>query len=338
MSSDWLHSLETLDYHAIASQRSDALREATRKLGAQPWTANLSIPKPDFLIPNFLQKKAIHVISSPKGCYKTWLGLSTMLSGIYGTPLLGETPTQKFSTLYVAADSTDWDIGEQLRKLMQASRLKPTSEGESFILPFGVQFTNEEHVKILADLIAAYDIDHMLIDVKLYTQGNLDENSDAEQMLYFRVMKHFRDKLGVAVTLLHHFGKTTGTPRGAGTVEQAAEHCYELWKGKKSVKLRRSKIRGEASWQDREFTLTEQNEGRILTLCGNDRPVDLHPKPYLREDPKVLVMEEISIQPRSRAFLKTLTGWDPKDLDNILQALRKSGAIKSDGKGTWSLT
>lgn len=334
--SDWLRTLESPDYHTLAAERESALRTASRTLGAHPWQDSLLTKKPDFLIPNLIQKQAIHVISSPKGCYKTWLGLSTLLSGIYGTPVLGESPLQKFSTLYVAADSTDWDIGEQLRKLMLAQALKTGSGGESFILPYGVQFTNESHVATLVDLISAYNIDHMVIDVKLYTQGNLDENSDAEQMLYFRVMKHFRDKLGVAVTLLHHFGKTTGTPRGAGTVEQAAEHCYELYKGKTSVKLRRSKIRGEADWETREFTLTEKQGGRILSLCGEDTPPAERKAPPAT--PQELILSLLTTSPRPRAALLLLTKLDSKTLDNYLQNLRKAGSIKSDGKGLWSLT
>lgn len=333
--SDWVSALDH-DYHSYAQGRTTAAEKARKLLGARPWTEVLSVEKPDWLITNILQKQSIHVISSPKGCYKTWLGLSTMLSGIYGTSVLGEMPTQRFSTLYVAADSTDWDIAEQLRKLLRGARKLPAPDPDSFILPFGVQFTNEEHVNLLVELISAYEIDHMVIDVKLYTQGNLDENSDAEQMLYFRVIKHFRDKLGVAVTLLHHFGKTTGTPRGAGTVEQAAEHCYELYRGKDSVKLKRSKIRGEADWQERNFTLVDTNGGKLLVPMETSllAPATVKPK----EQDVVLTWLQDGPAPRNSLIALAIEiGRDHKWLDNKLQNLRKTGYIKRSEDGLWSL-
>lgn len=349
MSNDWLETLESPDWHAIAVGQEAALKSARGLLGAHSWTEPMKAPVPDWLIPGLLQRKALHVISSDKGCYKTWLGLSYLVAGIYGLPVLGEQPLRRFSTLYVAADSPDWDIGEQLRKLLKAHDLKPVP-GDSFVLPFGIQFTNDTHVRALIDLIAAYSIDHLVIDVKGYTQGHLKENDDGDQMLYYRVMKNFRDKMDMAVTILHHFGKINKTARGAGTVEQAAEHCFHLFKTKTGVRLYREKIRGDELWTERLFTLGHQNEGRLLLpveaslaqpaeLSGEGRAgseTSLHLPD--KEPEKDCILSALS-SPKTREQLVTIAisaGRTAKWLDNRLQYLKRQGKIIADA-GTWTL-
>jgi AAA domain len=347
--SEWIDTYEAPDWHSIAASRDSARTAAAKALGLRPWTQPMSVPTPEWLIPGLLQREALHMFSSDKGCYKTWLGLSLMLGGIYGTPVLGMEPMARFSTLYVAADSPNWDIGAQLRKLVAANAVLPSLETDSFILPFGVQFTNEEHVKLLVDMVVAYDIDHLAIDVKGYTQGNLDENSDAEQMLYYRVMKHFRDRLKVAVTIFHHFAKTTGKPRGAGTTEQAVEHSFLLTKNRAGlVTLTRDKIRGDEMWEKKSFTLARVGEGRQLEEVVSPAPTATTGiAAAVREGPPETtskrphpVLEYLSSGPKSRAQLLTLytaMGKSPKSLDNKLQNLRRAGSIILDSD-LWRLT
>lgn len=346
--SDWLTDLEsTPDWHSLEVSRLRAAHRAKKLLGARPWTEPLSAPVPDWLIPGLLQRESIHMIASEKGCGKTWLGLSTLLSGLYGTPLLGATPPKRFSTVYVAADSPNWDIGQQLRKLLDGNALRPDPDATSFILPYGVQFTNEEHVKALSDLIVTNQIDHLAIDVKLYTHGTLSENDDAEQMLYYRVIKMFRDKFGIAVTLFHHFAKTTGKPRGAGTSEQAAEHSFFLTKDRKSgiVTITRDKIRGdESEWEKKRFILGRANGGRRIdsadlaiaakphpdfTLPAVQAPVQAQEEMPPRDDLDLLAM-----LPASRPVLMELfgrQGKNPKWVDNKLASLKKSGKLRKEG-------
>lgn len=337
---DWLTTLES-DWHSIAANRAEAAKAARAALGAHPWTDDLAIETPSWLVPGLLQRKAIHVLSSDKGCYKTWLGLSLLTAGIYGTPVLGEKPLSKFSTIYVAADSPDWDISQQLRKLLLANNLRPDF-ADTFILPFGIQFTNEKHVSALAELASCYDIDHLVIDVKGYTQGHLDENSDTEQMLYYRVMKHFRDKLGMAVTILHHFGKINKTARGAGTVEQAAEHAFHLIKTKTGVLLRREKIRGDELWTDRLFSLGHQNGGRLLVpVEAPVTPAEEPAPPEAPSEPKedrILLALSTSKTREQLGLVAVSMGKTQKWLDNRLQYLKRQGQVETDGKGTWTIS
>ena len=348
---DWLQPYEAPDWHAIAASRSKAARAARDALGAHAWTEPMKVPLPDWLVPDLLQRKAIHMFSSDKGCYKTWLGLSLMMGGIYGAPVLGQAPTRKFSTVYVAADSPDWDIGQQLRKITLALEVKDKPFADSFVLPFGIQFTNEGHVNTLADLIVSHDIDHLAIDVKGYTQGQLDENSDTEQMLYYRVMKMFRDKLGCAVSIFHHFGKINKTARGAGTVEQAAEHAFHLFKTKTGVKLYREKIRGDELWTERLFTLGHHNGGRLLVPieaalspesapvssvanCNTDQPAE----PTVQRKKDRILSALVTSKSRDQLLLIAISdGKDRKWLDNRLQYLRRKKLIGTDGEGNWHL-
>ena len=110
------------DLHELLSLRSHVLGQATAGLGASHWASVLSEPVPSWLVPGLLQKQAIPVLSSDSGCCKTWLGLSLMLSGLYGIPVLGQHPARPFSSIYLAADSPSWDIGQQLNKLLRARR------------------------------------------------------------------------------------------------------------------------------------------------------------------------------------------------------------------------
>jgi hypothetical protein len=337
---------EPKDWANISSIQTYTLSEAHKILGTTHWTDPLSSAVPEWLVPGLLQRSALHVLSSDSGTCKSWLGLSLMLSGIYGIPVLGQQPTTPFSSIYLAADSPAWDIGQQLRKLMRAHSLSPKPDPPSFIMPLGFLFEREDHLKALASLVNSWDIDAFFIDVMLYTHTG-DENDNAYMArTVLRSAKFLRDELGLSVFFLHHNSKPKpdmpATFRGAGTIVQAAEHHLTLSRRRSEIILQPRKIRGESVLPESlSFSLTQtENGGRMLKPTESpDHPSASEPLPVTD------VILQAIIQLGSGATRKAIhsialapvgvtsaTKW----IDNRLYKLAKDGIIRNTN-GVWSL-
>jgi hypothetical protein len=312
-----------------------SFRNAQKLLGASPWTAPLSEPVPSWLVPGLLQRAALHVLTSESGACKSWLGLGLMLAGIYGIPVLGQRPEATFSSIYLAADSPSWDIGQQLRKLMLAHSLKQDEHPTSFVLPLGFLFDNRDHLVALADLVNHWDIDALFIDVMLYTHNQNENDNGAMARTVLRAAKYLRDEWGLAIFFLHHNSKPRpdmpDTFRGAGTIVQAAEHHFALAPHAQNIDLTVKKIRGDKVLPPLlSFRLSQRNGGHFLER--------LVMEPLKDDDGALLVF--LGHLPATRGainlwFAQNL-GLTEKQVDNKLQYLRSKNLIQSDGKGTWT--
>lgn len=333
---------EPKDWATISSVQTYTLSEAHKILGTTHWTDPLSATVPEWLVPGLLQRSALHVLSSDSGTCKSWLGLSLMLSGIYGIPVLGQQPTQPFSSIYLAADSPSWDIGQQLRKLMRAHSLSPKSDPPSFIMPLGFLFEREDHLRALAALVNAWDIDAFFIDVMLYTHTG-DENDNAYMArTVLRSAKFLRDELGISVFFLHHNSKPKpdmpATFRGAGTIVQAAEHHLSLSRRREDIILQTRKIRGESILPEYvPFSLAKTPDGgRYLCLSDSAPP----PSPA-EPDPVLNILISLGGTAARKQILSAIPDTanitDPgKWLDNRLYQLSRKGLVRNNN-GVWTL-
>ena len=297
-----------------ADEKAANLTTARTLLGAARWSTNLGRPAPPFLIPDLLQARSIHVLSAAKGSCKTWLGLSMMLSGIYGTPVLGLTPTRKFRSIYVAADSPEWDIRGQVRNILNAEGLKPVfpTQADTFLLPYGFKFTNPKHIEAITGLHRSFGSEVLFIDVLLYAHDGLNENDNSDMGRLFELVKFCRDRLKMAVVLLHHHTKPNefnpaGGARGAGTIIQACEHHYELRRGRdRVVTMRRDKIRGRETWSELKFKLeyispTAAKLELVVPDVAQPRPPAVAPMPPQPDpDPALLPSRQDHIRRRLR--------------------------------------
>lgn len=339
---------EPRDIHDILVLRDLVLDRANKELGATAWTDVLNVPVPEWLLPGLLQQESIHILTSDSGSGKSWLALSMMLSGIYDIPVLGIRPTKPFSSIYLAADSPRWDIGQQLRKLMDGHALPPPpSEPHAFILPMGFKFENENHVRLLADLSYHWDIDAVFFDVMLYTHSG-DENDNGEMAR--RVLhpaKWLRDKCGLSLFFLHHNAKPQpdrpAAYRGAGTIVQAAEHHHSLRKRDGIITCRVEKLRGDEliSGGEIQFTIAKQNGGRVLEPCEAPKKEtpSVPPEPSL-----IILMRQRGVALSRAALLEVvethhLSGATPAKawLDNQLQYLKRKELVQRSPSGLWSL-
>jgi hypothetical protein len=328
------------DWAAISSEQDYLLKEAHKKWGLIAWNNSLTEAAPDWLVPGLLQRAAIHVLSSESGCGKTWLGLNLMLSGIYGIPTLGQLPDKPFSSIYLAADSPRWDIGQQLRKLMAAHHLTSPAEPTSYIMPYGFLFDRQDHLEHMANLIRSLDIDAFFVDVMLYSHEG-DENDNAYMArTVLRSAKYLRDELGVAVFFLHHNAKPKpdmpASFRGAGTIVQAAEHHFSLARRGDNVGLTTKKVRGDNILPETvPFRLQKVGDhGRKLVLLDDEtnqnivvRIMQSYSQPMTRGE----IIKAIQSNP-DRIAEQTTTTY----IDNQMQYLRRTGRIENK-EGKWHL-
>jgi AAA domain-containing protein len=313
------------DWHAIAAEADAAYAVAKSKLNVMPWYWPLSHPSPAWLLPGILQTSSLHVLSSSTGCCKTWLALSTFLSGIHGTPVLGINPARPFNSIYLAADSTTWDIGGQMRALLYSNGITPAAaDGPSFILPAGLLLDSKEHLDVLSDLITAFSIDALFIDVLLYAHSGDENDNSYMARTVLRNCKFLRDRFGLAIFLLHHNGNPRlgeePRARGASTIIQAVEHHLTLRKRSDIITLEVAKCRGVPSFTTLDFSLaTIGTEGKFLKLREHQ----------LRDDAVLAAL------PATRASLGVTFAAPGRWLDNALQRLRQEGKAITDGKGNW---
>lgn len=319
------------DWASLSENRTHALATSHRLFGASIWTKNLNQPEPPWLIDDFLQERAIHIISAAQGTCKTWLGLLTFLAGRYSIPVLGHPVVQPFNSIYIAADSPLWDIRRQLRKLLLGNNLKAERTSASFLAPLGFTLDDPKHLEALSLLVQTWNIRAAFFDVMLYVH-HADENSDREMSALMAKAKYLRDKLGLAVVFLHHHGKIRGDARGAGTTTQAAEHHYELRRKNGAIHLHREKVRGDETWTDIVFSLTTTpSGGKILQLVDPNQPPPDSASPL-----QTSILSALSAGPQSRHVLATFAS-SSKQLDNVLTRLRRQGVISTNGHGLWSL-
>lgn len=327
------------DLHQMLSLQEHTFKEGHRILGAMDWRLPLQDEVPAWLVPGLLQSEALHVLSSDSGSCKSWLGLELMLSGLYGIPVLGQQPAAPFSSIYLAADSPRWDIGQQLRKLLAGHNLK--SDGQfpdthGIILPLGFIFENPEHINALAQMALHHQCKAFFIDVMLYAHMG-DENDNGHMArTVLRAAKYLRDETGLAIFFLHHNAKPKeGMPpgfRGAGTIVQAAEHHLTLSNKNRIITAHVKKIRGDDVLPPTfSFELASANGGRLLSLLEQPEPIEpavtcagaimtifRHDGTYSRQRLAELLAPELL----------------PK-LDNALQYLRRQGRIERAETGEW---
>lgn len=305
-------------------------------LGLTDWTLPLQSPAPQWLLPGILQREALHILTSDTGCCKTWLALTTLLSGLYEIPVIGIAPSRGFSSLYLAADSPAWDIGQQLSKLLAAHSLAgkvPSSDAHAFFMPFGFSFERATDIANVCNFIKEWDIDVFIIDVMLYTH-NGDENDNSHMS---RTVLHWakviRDRTGCAIFFLHHNAKPkvdgSVSYRGAGTLVQAVEHHLSLTRSGRAITLRTGKIRGDEDQFPSElyFTLGRRGGGRLLSRL--DSPTIPNP-----------LLELLRSRPHNRTELQDWAlaqGRAPLWLDSALQYQKKAGRITQTPEGAWTL-
>jgi hypothetical protein len=334
---------EQRDWAEIITHQEHVLNEAKKLLGITYWTEPMSATTPEWLVPGLLQQEALHVLSSDSGTCKSWLGLSLMLSGIYGIPVLGQAPTKRFSSIYLAADSPSWDIGQQMRKLLLAHNLRPNNDVPNFIMPLGFLFERPDHLQSLGNLVKAFDIDVFFIDVMLYTHTG-DENDNAFMArTVLRAAKFLRDELGLAVFFLHHNAKPKpdmpASFRGAGTIVQAAEHHLALSRRRSDIILQAKKIRGEAILPEYlPFTLAStENGGRFLATTTPEPPTVVptptHPiLEFMKAKGKPVSRQEILLANLSPPDTADKSRW----ADNQLYQLSKKGQVQNTQEG-WTI-
>lgn len=318
---------------AIAAYESDlnaALASANLRslLGARSLTEVAATKTPDWLIPGFIQRGSIHVLSSESGTGKTWLALQSMLAGATNTPFLDHPLPRPFDTVFLGADSPDWDLGQQLRQLSLATGVTLPKNSASVLLPYGLNLLNAEHVKCLFDYVFNFGIDLIALDVLLYTYGGADENSNTDMAKVFHNLKFLRDKTGCAILALHHWKKGADIERGAGTITQAAEHTYVLRKeGDGSVVLERRKIRGEKDWAYLPLRLTPGPSGGLSFVKSDPAP------------PLLLTWFTFSrTMSRAQLLEKAIAaGYSSGWLGNQLTAAKRDGTLTTDGKGNWTI-
>lgn len=201
-------------------------------------------PVPPMLVEGIMPSKGIVEVVSEPGGGKTFFALECAIACALGRKAFGAFATMPVKALYVGEDSPDWDIGQQLRKMVPSEdwdeiedklRLS-VHEGAELNTPAGmVRILNTiEDVFVETDAEGETSLETGLVILdSLRTMHSGSENDSDWMAGVMRRIKELAKPVGVMV--LHHKGKSGQVQkeaweesRGSGEIVAASDAVLRL--------------------------------------------------------------------------------------------------------------
>lgn len=316
---------------------------------AHPLGALARVPPPPFMFDKFLRHRTLTLVSAEPFTGKTFFMLDMVLSGEFQTPLLGRfNPSGQITSLFIGQDSPDWDIGLQLRKLINGRglTLEQAELSDSFVISAEeIRITDPAFCRWLEQWVKLTKCSVLYLDT-LLNFHDADENSAREMGSVLRILKGMRAKLGISIVFAHHTSKPTMAgrslnyeARGSSVIPGGVDYHIALRRRKASIVMDMAKGRGQ-----------RQSDLVSLPFQMEERP---HPDPegaiVLKtvEDPRIkFLLMHLTAGPKTNRTLINLAteNWPHLTVlqvthivNNGLQALRRLGRAEPRD-GLWYLT
>lgn len=183
----------------------------------------LALPPPAWLLDTVLPASGLSILYGPSGSAKSFLALDWALSIAAGISWF-DRDVMAGPVVYVAAEGAA-GYGVRLRSWLQ-SRLSAEARPEypALFLPEPVELANPLSIEPFRREVSDRCGEPQLVVIDTVARCMVgDENSAQDVGAVIRGVDHLRAKLGCAVLLVHHTGKSGETERGSSALRAASD-------------------------------------------------------------------------------------------------------------------
>jgi len=244
-----------------------------------PWVSldelMLYSERPTWMVEGIWMEKNVGWIAGVGKSYKTIISLDLALSVAAGVPFLGKYPVvSEGPVLIVQEEDPVWRVAHRVQVMSQQkgiSNLSLSRDNRSLVLEIkenkvplyisvggGLLFKDSSRMDQLAEAIEKYRPKLVLLDPLFMISAGLDEFKTGEMAESLNILKHWRNKFECAISVVHHYRKSTGT-----AVERLyGSQALYAWS---ENNLFVSRIDGEDNSVvvDRDIKDSKRSEGRI---------------------------------------------------------------------------
>ena len=192
-------------------------------------TAELAnIPRPKWLIEDFVAEKATTMIYGPWGLGKSFFALELALRASTGADVYGRATERPLKSLFIVAEGAAW----WYRRLLAFEQEHGEIDRDMLLwIPQPVDLDHKDNAELLDldAIIKEHDPDILFIDtwVRCSAAYGMNEDKATDTAQAYKNLDTLRDRYEVTPVIVHHPTKSGGV-RGSGNQEASVERVIGL--------------------------------------------------------------------------------------------------------------
>lgn len=296
---------------------------------------DLELPEPKWAVDGIIPEGVSLIVGPPK-IGKSWLTLSTCIAVATGGRALGSIKVDQGDALYLALEDNTRRLKSRLQKVLECEQTRPRGL-ENLHLFTEWERINEGGLERLNTWMEEHPNTRLIVidTLEKIRPGRKGGGSIyADDYAACEALKHFADKYGVAVLIVHHTRKGTGDD-----AVEAVSGSYGLTGGVDGVlTLKRDRGRSDASLFITGRDVTEQDLALKwdADLCLWSILGDADEYRMSTQRANVANALRDSAEPITPKEIAEATGMKPESVRQFLYQMRKANQVMEAG-GKYSL-
>lgn len=227
-------------------------------------SALASLPEPEALIENVLDRRTTALLAGRHGTGKSFLALAWGAAVATGSGWQGR-EARKGRVLYVVGEGAQ-GIHDRLKAWESHSGM-PIPDDAFHVFPGAVQLANPVQRAEMVEMVRSGSYDLVIIDTLARCAVGLDENSAKDIGVFIDALEDVKLSMdGGSVLVVHHTGKDGKTVRGSSALEAAVDTAYLADGEPKYLRLARTK-RKDGPLDDVHTLVLREVEGSCVFVA-----------------------------------------------------------------------